>query len=253
MVGITRDVVGNSAGGQFVALEGIDGSGKTSALTAAAEVLRGQGWPVAVVEKQTLELDSPYLQRHMRDLRELIWDHPADDPYLELGDLHWVYLQAAWYSAVATCVVQPLLQAGKVVLTDTWAGKFLAKLRMRPGVDFEHARGMFSRLPVPDVVIRLVIDPVLAASRKAGFSVSEAGNHEGRVELSLTGFVEYQSRLSAVLDEFGDALGWVPLEVTTLTVPQVGQAVVDLIHDHRASGIASAATGKRGNNVPEGL
>ncbi|MGH8897375.1 MAG: dTMP kinase [Egibacteraceae bacterium] len=170
--------------GHFVCLEGIDGAGKTTAIAAAGEVLRRRGSSVACFDKKDAGFSSVYVERHMAALRDIIWGHPPDDPYLELGDLHWVHLQAAWYSALAKCKAIPLLQAGCLVLTDTWTHKFLAKLAMRESVDFDHVRSAFSHLIRPDLVILLRIDPQVAAARKTSFAVSEAGNHEGAVELS---------------------------------------------------------------------
>lgn len=81
----------------------------------------------------------------MAALRALIWDEPPDAPFLELGDEHWVLLQAAWYSCFAQCVVVPLLRTGNVVIADTWGEKFLAKLALRPRgvIDMGWAPGDF--------------------------------------------------------------------------------------------------------------
>ncbi|MGH8883769.1 MAG: dTMP kinase [Egibacteraceae bacterium] len=104
--------------GCFVCLEGIDGAGKTTAIAAAGEALRRRGSPVACFDKKDTGFSSAYVERHMAALRDIIWGHPPDDPYLELGDLHWVHLQAAWYSALAKRKAIPLLQAGCLVLTE---------------------------------------------------------------------------------------------------------------------------------------
>ncbi|MGH8905661.1 MAG: dTMP kinase [Egibacteraceae bacterium] len=230
--------------GFFVCLEGIDGAGKTTAIAVAGEILRRRGSSVAFFDKKDAGFSSPYVERHMAALREIIWGHPPDDPYLELGDFHWVHLQAAWYSALAKCKVTPLLQAGNLVLTDTWAWKFLAKLRLREGVDFDRARAAFSGLIRPDLVILLRIDPRVAAARKTMFAASEAGNHEGAVELSAQAFTAYQQRLSAVLDEFARREGWVSLDVSQSSVEQVGHAVADRVAHHIATGRALQARGQ---------
>lgn len=218
--------------GIFVCLEGIDGSGKTTAIATAGRLLHEEGFPVVSFDKKEVDFDSSYVRGHMTALRKIIWGHPPDDPYLELGDMHWVYLQAAWYSAVATCKVVPLLNSGHLVLTDTWTYKFLAKLKMRPTVDFDHARSAFAQLPRPDLVIRLDIDPAVAAVRKHTFSISESGNHEGSVELSAKAFTDYQRRLSTVLEEFAAQEGWASLEVSDLSIAQVGHAVADIVGRH---------------------
>nr|WP_230416527.1 hypothetical protein [Micromonospora tarapacensis] len=225
----------------MVCLEGIDGAGKTTAAAALGRRLRERGVSAVTVDRTAANFSSAYVEGHLARLRALIWDHPPGDPYLELGDLHWVHLQAAWYLAVGRCVVEPLLDAGTLVLTDTWTHKFLAKLALRPTVDFDRARSIFADVLRPDLVIRLDIDPVVAAARKPVITASEAGNHEGPVELTSAGFVAYQQRLAGVLDEFGDAAGWLTLDVTTLSVDQVAAALADMVLEPLATAHASRA------------
>jgi thymidylate kinase len=215
--------------GRLVCLEGIDGAGKTTAVAALGELLRAQGVPVAVLDKNNCRFTSAYVDGHMAKLRALIWDHPAGDPYLELGDMHWVHLQVAWYLAMTRCAVQPLLETGTLVLTDTWTHKFLAKLAMRPAIDLAQVRSLFGGLIRPDLVIRLDIDPELAASRKEVIAVSEAGNTEETIELTRDSFVAYQRRLAAVLDDFALADGWVSLDVTDKTVPAVAESLAAIL------------------------
>ncbi len=146
--------------------------------------------------------------------------------------MHWVHLQVAWYLAMARCAVQPLLDSGVLVLTDTWTHKFLAKLAMRPAVDLALVRSLFGGLIRPDLVVWLAIDPVVAASRKDVITVSEAGNSEETVELTRGKFVTYQRQLAAVLDDFARADGWVSLDVTDQSVPAVAQALAAIVRRH---------------------
>ncbi|MFG1676356.1 hypothetical protein [Micromonospora sp. NPDC049282] len=218
-----------STSGLFICLEGIDGAGKTTAVGYVVEALRRRATPAVVFDKKRTQFGSDYVRRHARELRALIWEHPADDPYLELGDMHWVYLQAAWYSAAAHCAIRPMLETGQVVVTDTWTYKFLAKLAMRPDVDVTAAAMVFDGIPQPDLVVRLALDPLTAATRKATFGISEAGNHEGAVALTREAFVGYQRRLAEVLDRWTDERGWTPLDVNAMSPQQIGEAVADLV------------------------
>lgn len=218
--------------GKLVCLEGIDGAGKTTAVAALGKLLREQGTPVAVLDKNNCQFSSSYVDGHMTKLRNLIWGHPASDPYLELGDMHWVHLQVAWYLAMARCAVQPLLDSGVLVLTDTWTHKFLAKLAMRPTVDLAQVRPLFDDLIRPNLIVRLTIDPVVAASRKDVITVSEAGNSEETVELTHGTFVTYQRQLAAVLDEFARTDGWVSLDVTDKSVHAVAEALAAIVRRH---------------------
>ncbi len=222
-----KEIVGDP--GLFICLEGIDGAGKTTAVGHVVEALRRRAIPAIVFDKKSTQFGSDYVRRHARELRALIWQHPADDPYLELGDMHWVYLQAAWYSAAAHCAVRPMLDAGQVVVTDTWTYKFLAKLAMRPDVDLAAAAAVFDGLPQPDLVVRLDLDAVTAAARKTTFGISEAGNHEGDVALTREAFIGYQRRLAEVLDAWTVQHGWTRLDVNGMSPQDIGDAVAELV------------------------
>lgn len=238
---------GRVGGGLFVCLEGIDGAGKTTAAHQSVAVLRRCGIPALVFDKKDTQFGSAYVRRHTDQLRALIWGHPADDPYLELGDMHWVYLQAAWYAAVTHCAVGPMLEAGHVVVTDTWTYKFLAKLALRPDVDLATAEAVFGGLPKPGLTIRLRLDPVTAAARKATFGISEAGNHEGVVALTRDGFVAYQRRLAGVLDGWAAQHGWTDLDVNGMSPREVAEAVamcVVVACDGETAGQAPSGSGR---------
>jgi thymidylate kinase len=216
---------GRTSRGLFVAFEGIDGAGKSTAAREAASILRLRGVPVTAFDKKEPPSLSAYASTHLRALETVIWGQAPDDPYLELGDDHWIYLQLAWYAALVRCAVEPLLAAGQVVIVDTWAYKFLAKLYLRPGVDADGARSLFARLRRPDLVVHLCLPPQTAAARKTRFSASETGNHEGPVDLSRHGFVTYQTRLAQVLAGLAVEERWRTVDATNLSVTEVADVV----------------------------
>lgn len=215
--------------GALVCVEGIDGAGKTTAVAGAAEVLRQRGVPTVLVDKHHLTAGSAYARRHLRALAELIWAHPADDPYLEFGDLHWVHLQAAWYAGISRCVIDPLIGEGQLVLTDTWTYKFLAKLSLRPDVEMDRVQVAFADTRPENLAIYLEVTPEVAAVRKGRYSISESGNHEGAVDLSARGFIAYQQRLSEVLNRWAAQEGWRRIDANTGTPEQVAERVADEI------------------------
>lgn len=234
-------------GGSFIAIEGIDGAGKTTAARVAAEVLRSRGRRAVAVARGDAGGCSAYVAAHMAALRDLIWGEPPDVPYLDLGDEHWVHLQAAWYSAFARCVVLPAVAEGFIVLADTWGYKFLAKLAMRPPerVSFDAAWAVFGAIPQPDVVVHLHADPAVAAARKPAFSGSETGNHEGVPELSARAFAAYQRNLAEVLESFAGKAGWVCVDTSSLGAAEAGSAVADIaeLHVRPAGAVTSRAWG----------
>jgi thymidylate kinase len=218
----------------FVALEGIDGAGKTTTARTAAAVLRSEGHAAVALDRASLAGVSGYVAGHMARLRELIWGERPDAPYLELGDEHWVLLQAAWYSALSWCVVTPLLEAGNAVIADTWGQKFLAKLQLRPPgvIDVAWARAVFTAFREPDLIVHVRADPGNAAARKQGVSGSETGSGDGAPQLSQASFEAYQRQVRQVLDGFARQGGWVDLDVAALSPGEAGKALADLIR-HR--------------------
>jgi len=180
----------------------------------------------------------------MAALRDLTWGEPPDAPYLDLGDEHWVHLQAAWYAAFARCVVMPAVAEGAIVLADTWGYKFLAKLALRPParVSFDAAWKVFQSILRPDVVVHLHADPAVAAARKPAFSGSETGNREGVPELSAAAFTDYQGDLAEVLESFAGKGGWVCVDASSLGVAEAGSAVADIAEHHFRA--ATAVTGR---------
>jgi thymidylate kinase len=241
---------GGEAGGLLVALEGIDGAGKTTAAKTAAEMLRADGHAAIAADRASMAGVSGYVAGHMAGLRTLIWDEPPDAPYLELGDEHWVLLQAAWYSCFARCIVAPLLAAGNVVIADTWGYKFLAKLRLRPPevMAARWAPGIFATLRRPDLVVHLRADPARAAVRKLVLSGSETGSGDGRAQPSNADFEVYQRRLDEVLERFARDDGWVSLDVSARSVPEIGAALADVIRDHLNN--HAAPDGAAGTKAP---
>ena len=216
--------------GLFVVIEGIDGAGKTTAAQVAADCLRSRGRQAVAVVRGDAARCPAYVAGHMAALRELIWGEPPDAPYLDLGDEHWVHLQAAWYAAFARCVVLPAVAGGAIVLADTWGYKFLAKLALRPlaRVSFEAAWNVFQAILQPDVVVHLHADPAVAAARKPSFSGSETGNREGVPELSAAAFAHYQRSLAEVLESFAGQGGWACVDASSFGVAEAGSAVAGI-------------------------
>jgi thymidylate kinase len=246
--GYRRADLGGIPKGLFVAVEGIDGAGKTTAAQVAADVLRGRGRRATAIARGDVAQCSAYVADHMTALRDLIWGEPPDAPYLDLGDEHWVHLQAAWYAAFARCVVEPAVAEGAIVLADTWGYKFLAKLALRPPAraSFDAAWNVFLRILRPDVVVHLHADPATAAARKSAFSGSETGNREGTPELSAAAFTDYQRNLAGVLESFAGKGGWVCVDASFLDVAEAGSAVADIAEHHlrvTAAGTGSADGG----------
>lgn len=94
----------------FITFEGIEGSGKSTAMRRVAEELRGRGFKVV----ETLE---PGGSRLGKELRRILLDMASRD----LTGESELFLYLADRAQHVTEVIRPALAAGKIVLSDRFA------------------------------------------------------------------------------------------------------------------------------------
>lgn len=194
---------------KFIVVEGPDGAGKTTLAAAAAQALGEQG--VVHLTRRQISTASSYAARLMEPLATMLW-HSGDAP--DLPDSFWVHLQAAWFTAHATQVVAPA-QAEVHVLVDGWFYKLWSKLLLQ-GYPRAELDDLFTRVPRPDHVILLDVEPSLLWARKADrFRPAELGMHTG-VPLEQLGretFLAYQGAALKNLRSLAAEQGWSVIEV----------------------------------------
>jgi thymidylate kinase len=216
----------------FVALEGIDGSGKTTTADNVVRLLTVADLPVLRVNKKTPPFTDPLVEQHMIGLRRLLW--PADqgsteDPFRRMGELHWIYLMAAWFYTLQERVIEPALAAGQLVVVDSWIYKFLARVRTHPEVPWQHTRAVFDHIRHPDLVILLDVPPETALLRKAGaYTAGEAGNGAA-AQAGHQGFLDHQRALHATLDEFADAHAWIRVDTSSSDLDTASSRVAQVV------------------------
>lgn len=138
-------------GGLFVTFEGIEGSGKSTQITALAEDLRAEGYDVVV----TREPGGPPIAERIRSL--------LLDP--DLGGMH-PRTEALLYAAARVehveRVILPALEAGKVVLCDRYIDSSLAYQGFARALgegDIEEINRWATGGLLPDVVVLLTLEP----------------------------------------------------------------------------------------------
>jgi dTMP kinase len=129
--------------GFFLALEGLDGVGKTTQAKLLAQALQSRGWKVVLTREPT---HGPYGQR----LRQILQQgrrnlSPAEELVLFIADRR----------EHVTQVILPALAAGHIVITDRYFYSSLA-YQGALGLDPEEIRSQHAAFaPTPDLVIIL--------------------------------------------------------------------------------------------------
>jgi dTMP kinase len=141
------------ARGTLVALEGIDGTGKSTQAMRLTAIFRAQGYAVTSLREPT---GSPW-GRRLRDAMPA--GHRRLAPSQELD----LFLQDRRYDVSAH--IQPALAAGQLVLMDRYYFSTIAYQGAR-GIDPEHIRRLNEAFaPAPDVVFLLLMSPTEALRR----------------------------------------------------------------------------------------
>lgn len=142
--------------GLFVAFEGGEGAGKSTALAAVAEALRGDEVPVVTCRE-------PGGTPAGEEVRKLL--HIEMTPWAET----FAFLVAR--AELVARVIQPALLRGDVVLCDRFEASTFAYQGFARGLNISSLRtanAIATRGISPDLTILLDIDPAVGVRRKAG-------------------------------------------------------------------------------------
>ena len=155
-----------SSRGLFISFEGIDGAGKSTHIEALAKAFTAQGREVVL----TREPGGTPLAEQLRDMVL----HEPMDPLTE------ALLIFAGRRDHLKQVIEPALQAGKVVLCDRFTDATFAYQGGGRGFDWtvlqqleQWVQAEDSRLRQPDVTIWFELDPAIAAQRLANARVPD--------------------------------------------------------------------------------
>lgn len=224
----------------LVALEGIDGAGKTTAARRLAATVPG----AELLDRWSLPIDeASYLGRQMGLLRQAIWPPDLGSRDVdEFGRHYWVFLQAAWYS-----VLERMLAAGdedRVVIADGWWFRLVAKLA-RGEEERRWMESLFGAVREPALTLLLDIDPRLAWGRRKEFKSFELGLWAGHAGQPFDSFCSFQGRIRRNLLRQARRRGWTVLVQDEKTMPDelfgtLHERISELAGDCR--GMAAPAT-----------
>jgi thymidylate kinase len=190
----TQQTSKRGAKGVFVAIEGIDGAGKSRVVGR----LRDAGWLAEaggrLVDKRSA-FPAGYTAKHGDALRQLLWGETLEQERNVIPDLHWVHLSASWFVLVDQCIIRPTLAAGGLVIADSWIAKQLARFALKDETIRTALTSALSQVSVPDHTLFIDADPAVAADRKTSFGYSETGQFDGYSGATRENFIAYQRRV----------------------------------------------------------
>lgn len=204
---------------KFIAVEGVDGCGKSTILDSIKLDVVRRGYIV----QSPKEINDMHFHaaRSLEVLKKLIW--PPEDWKTHAHVMpreYWMYLQAAWYSVQSEHFYKPSLRGNSKIITDGWVYKFMAKLAV-DGFPAELIRSVFSNVTQPDLVVMLDVPPEVIYQRKRGFSAYEKGSMVGDVSDDGDSFFSYQHRVRKELLKFAELLNWHVLVIEKDETPAV--------------------------------
>ena len=175
---------------RFFSLEGIDGSGKSTHIDKLAEALTAEGYSV-------VKLREPGGARISERIRELLLD-PAFKGIM--GDKTELLLYNAARAQVIREIIQPALDAGKIVIADRFAWSTFAYQGFARGIDLDLVQQL-TELTCGDCFpeLTVVLDLTVEASRAR---TAKRGEAPDRLESEKAEFFERvrQGYLAAARD-----------------------------------------------------
>ena len=189
--------------GRLIAVEGIDGSGKSTQVLLLDRWLRTRGHPVHFTEWNSSRLVRRSMSRGKK--KNL------------LTPTTFSLLHAVDFADRLTYQILPPLKAGMIVLADRYVYTAFARDVAR-GVDSEWVRRVYSFAPRPDLTLyfRVPIDVSLERllAGRAKLKYHEAGMDVTRAVDPVESFRRFQSRVLAIYDRLGEEFGLKPIDAT---------------------------------------
>ncbi|MDO4952835.1 MAG: dTMP kinase [Synergistaceae bacterium] len=173
----------------FIAIEGIDGTGKSTQAARLAAYLRADGSREVVLTKEPGGWDGGTVLRELVLGGKLV--HPWSEGYLFMLD------RAEHVSRI----IEPAVREGKIVVCERYHASTLAYQVWGRGLPIEPFDSLFkfSDFPVPDLTILLDMEPEAALARVRSRGEEDAFESEGSAFMTRirTGYLEQMKRAAA--------------------------------------------------------
>ena len=181
--GIPR-VKSEDLGGTLIALEGADGSGRSTQLAQLVDWLETSGHPTKQVGLKRSTLVSEEL------------DQAQNGNVLSHTTLSLFY--ATDFADQLENIILPSLKAGFIVLADRYIYTLMARDMVR-GMDEKWLKNLYGIAPIPDAVFYLSVEPQELVQRNLAKTATldywESGMDLGLSRDLFDSFLEYQKRM----------------------------------------------------------
>jgi thymidylate kinase len=216
----------------LIAIEGIDGAGKTHIARKLAHNLRDGGYLARYLNKSDIEFGDAFTDSRLRLLKEIIWPEQGEPKIDLLGTHFYLFLLASWFSAVGQLLRREPRSGNLITVMDGSQFRVVAKAHCRAKIDRAQLLDYFDRAAEPDLVVLLEIEPHVSWHRRTVFKETEMGRWDGYRGDPRDAYCAYQTKIQNVLQEMACERGW-------LVVPQNEDTrdtdVVDCILQHIAA------------------
>src|SRR5579862_2740842 len=220
--------------GRLIAVEGIDGSGKSTQVRLLERWLRARGYPVHFTEWNSSELVRNSMRRGKR--RNLLT--PSTFSLLHAVDFADRFIYQ----------ILPPLRAGMIVLADRYVYTAFARDVAR-GVHPDWVRAVYSPALRPDLTLyfRVPIDISLERllSGRAKLKYHEAGMDVGLSADPVESFRMFQSRVLEIYDQLTTEFGMRPIDAAA-EIPNQQKVVRTMVQEILNDYDLTRANGKNG-------
>src|SRR4051812_13748628 len=183
--------------GKLIAVEGADGSGRSTQIAMLVQWLEGGGHATVQVGLKRSTLVSEEL------------DRAQQGNILSRTTLSLFY--ATDFADQLENIILPALKAGFIVLADRYVYTLMARDMVR-GMDEAWLKNVYSIAPVPDAVFYLAVEPEELVqrnlSKNATLDYWESGMDIGLSRDVFDSFVQYQTAMAAAFRELQKSYGF---------------------------------------------
>jgi thymidylate kinase len=197
----------------LIAIEGIDGAGKTHIARKLARHLNDRGYNGRYLNKSDIKFGDDFADGRLRLLKETIWPEHGEPKQDLLGTHFYLFLLASWFSAMGQVLRRDPLSGERITVMDGSHHRVVAKAHCRARIELTQLFGYFAQAPEPDLVVLLEIDPQVSWYRRTVFKETEIGRWDGYGGDAREAYCAYQSTIQQLLHRMARERGW-------LVIPQ---------------------------------